>query len=77
MIMETTNNNHDKLAGKKRFVQSLTRSRRFLNDDTFLTPVTKNTVVTTNDQSTQDDDLSQKEAKDRLLNNHHESNPYY
>jgi len=34
-----TNNEQDSLAGKKRFVQSLTHSRRFLNDQQFLTPV--------------------------------------
>jgi hypothetical protein len=36
------NENHDALAGKKRFVQSLTRSRaRFLNDKDFLKPITR------------------------------------
>jgi hypothetical protein len=35
------NNDHDALAGKKRYVQSLTRSRaRFLNDVDFLKPIT-------------------------------------
>jgi hypothetical protein len=34
-----TNNEQDSLAGKKRFVQSLTHSQRFLNDQQFLTPV--------------------------------------
>jgi hypothetical protein len=37
----TIKEGHDVLAGKRRFVQSLTRSRRFVNDDQFLTPVSK------------------------------------
>jgi hypothetical protein len=44
MIIMNINENHDALAGKKRFVQSLTRSRaRFLNDKDFLKPI-KRTV---------------------------------
>ena len=33
------NRNHEALARKKRFVQSLTRSRNYLKDEDFLTPI--------------------------------------
>lgn len=74
------NNDHDALAGKRRFVQSLTRSRaRFLNDADFLKPITSNVTEDTsntpqpnyNTQSTLFFDHGTKETSSLHVFTHH------
>jgi hypothetical protein len=73
------NENHDALAGKKRFVQSLTRSRtRFLNDEDFLKPITRpmnedtgTTTPSDSQQSTLFFDQGTKETSSLLVFTHH------
>lgn len=74
------NENHDALAGKKRFVQSLTRSRtRFLNDEDFLKPITRTVNEDTSNTSQPSDsqqsmlffDQGTKETSSLLVFTHH------
>jgi hypothetical protein len=71
---------HDALARKRRFVESLTRSRaRFLNEEDFLKPITRTTKEATSDtqqasdskQSTLFFDQGTKETSSLLVFTHH------
>jgi hypothetical protein len=68
---------HDALAEKKRFVQSLTHSHRYLNDAHFLTPVSKKAADKTNHQPAPQQDQPQTTTNAHETNNHQEGNSYY
>jgi hypothetical protein len=73
----TSTKDHDALEGKKRFVQSLTHSRRYLNDAHFLIPTSKTAVSDASQHPSARNDPAVDETETSKNTKHQNSKVYY